>query len=102
MEKLEKREAHPLEKYIGRLVKLDDDELKLMRYGCDELSAAGCSRNEFEVVGYSSKDLEDEGLLIIDTSESGGRLEPEPFDFVFKECKYYWYANINDLKPIEK
>lgn len=97
MEKFENREAHPLEKYIGRLAKLGDDELNLMRYDCDELSAAGCSRNEFEVVGYSRNDLEDEDFLIIDASESGGWLELEPFDFVFKECKYYWYVNINDL-----
>ena len=41
MEKFEKREAHPMEKYIGRLAKLGDDELKLMGYGCDELSAVG-------------------------------------------------------------
>lgn len=99
MEKYEKREAHPLEKYIGRLAKLSDDELKLMRYGCNELSAAGRSCNEFEVVGYSRRDLEDEGFLIVDASQSGGwlELELEPFDSVFKECKYYWYVNINDL-----
>ena len=51
MEKFEKREAHPMEKYMGRLAKLGDDELKLMGYGCDGLSAVGCSCNEFEVVG---------------------------------------------------
>lgn len=51
MEKFEKREAHPLEKYIGRLAKLGNDELKLMGYGCDELPAVGRSCNEFEVVG---------------------------------------------------
>lgn len=99
MEKFEKREAHPLEKYIGRSAKLGDDELKLMGYGCNELPATGCSCNEFEVVGYSCKDLEDEGFLIIDASKSGGWLEQEleHFDFVFKKCKYYWYVNINDL-----
>lgn len=99
MERFKKREAHPLEKYIGRLAKLSDNELKLMGYGCDELSAAGCSCSEFEVVGYSCKDLDDEGFLIVDASQSGGWLERElePFDFVFKECKYYWYVNIMDL-----
>lgn len=99
MEKFEKREAHPLEKYIGRLAKLGDDELKLMRYGCDELPEAERSCNEFEVVGYSCKDLDDEGFLIVDASQSGGWLEQElePFDFVSKECKYYWYVNIIDL-----
>lgn len=97
MEKYEKREAHPLEKYIGRLAKLSDDELKLMGYGCAELPAVGCSCNEFEVVGYSCRDLDDEGFLIVDASQSGGWLELESFDFVFKECKYYWYVNTIDL-----
>lgn len=99
MEKFKQREAHPMEKYIGRLAKLGDDELKLMRCGCDELSAAGCSCNEFEVVGYSRRDLDDEGFLIVDASQSGGWLEQElePFDFVFKKCKYYFYVNIIDL-----
>lgn len=99
MEKSENREAHPLEKHIGRLAKLGNDELKLMGYGCDELPAVGRSCNEFEVVGYSCRELEDEGFLIVDASQSGGWLAPElePFDFVFKECKYYWYVNINDL-----
>ena len=99
MEKFEKREAHPMEKYIGRLVKLSDDELKLMGYGCDELPAVECSCNEFEVVGYSCKGLEDEGFLIVDASKSGGWLEQElePSDFVFKECMYYWYVNISEL-----
>lgn len=79
MEKYEKREAHPLEKYIGRLAKLGDDE--------------------FEVVGYSCKDLDGEGFLIVDASQSGGwsERELESFDFVSKECKYYWYVNIIDL-----
>ena len=97
MEKFEKREAHPLEKYIGRLAKLGDDELKLMRYGCDELSAAGCNHNEFEVVGYSCKESEDEAFLIIDASQNGGWTELDSYDVVFKKCKYYWYVNISEL-----
>lgn len=99
MEKFEKREADPMEKYIGQLAKLSDNELKLMGYGCNELPAEGHSSNEFEVVGYSRKDSEDEGFLIVDASQSGGwlRSELEPFDFVTKECKYYWYVNIGDL-----
>ena len=99
MEKFEKREAHPMEKYIGRLAKLSNDDLKLMGYGCNELLAVEHSCNEFEVVGYSCKDLDDEGFLIVDASQSGGwlALELEPSDFVFKECMYYWYVNIADL-----
>ena len=94
----EKREAHPMEKYIGRLAKLGDDELKLMRYGCDGLSAAGCSHNEFEVVGYTRNELADEPLLIVDASQNGGWSALESSDVVSKECEYYWYVNINDLK----
>lgn len=99
MEKFEKREAHPMEKYVGRLAKLSGEELKLMGYGCDDLPEVERSCNEFEVVGYSCKDLDDEGFLIVDASQSGGWLEREleSFDFVFKECKYYWYVNITDL-----
>ena len=64
-----------------------------------DTTVAGCSCNEFEVVGYRCEDLEDEGFLIVDASQSGGwlELELEHFDFVFKECKYYWYVNIGDL-----
>lgn len=70
-----------------------------MGYGCNELLAVEHSCNEFEVVGYSCKGLDDEGFLIVDASQSGGwlGLELESFDFVFKECEYYWYININDL-----
>lgn len=93
------KKEDPLKKYIGRLAKLSDYELKLMGYGCDGLPAVGRSCNEFEVVGYSHTDLADEPLLIVDASQSGGwlELELEPFDFVSKKCKYYWYVDINDL-----
>ena len=99
MENFEKREADPMKMYIGQLAKLSDEELKLMGYGCAELPAVGRGCNEFEVVGYSRKDSEDEGFLIVDASQSGGWLESElePFDFVTKECKYYWYVNVRDL-----
>ena len=49
----EKREAHQMGKYIGRLVNFYGDKL--------------------EVVGYSHKQLMDEPLLIIDASLVGGR-----------------------------
>lgn len=73
----EKREAHPMEKYIGRVAD----------YGGEEL----------EVVGYSYNKLADEPLLIVDASQSGGWSVLEPFDVVFKECEHYWYASIDDL-----
>lgn len=97
MEKFEKGEAHPMEKYIGRLAKVDCGDLELMGYGCAELAAVGCSCAKLEVVGYSCKESEDEAFLIVDASQNGGWAELGPYDVVFKECKYYWYVNINDL-----
>ena len=78
MEKYEKREAHPMEKYIGRLVK--------------------CYRgNDLEVVGYSYREHLAETVLIIDASQSGGWADLDPNDVIFKECEKYWYVSINDL-----
>ena len=71
-----KREAHPMEKYIGRLVNY---------YG-----------EEVEVVGYCA-DMSSLAKLIIDVSQVGGWSELAPSDVVFKECNYYWYISINDL-----
>ena len=72
-----KREAHPMEKYIG----------KLARGGWGEV---------LEVVGYSRRP-DGSHSLIVDCSQSRGWTELEPQDVVFKECEYYWYVNINDL-----
>ena len=77
MEKFEKREAHPMAKYIGRLVNF---------YG-----------KRLEVVGYSYNELADEPLLIVDASQIGGWSALEPFDVVFKECESYWYVSVDDL-----
>ena len=73
----EKREAHQMGKYIGRLVNFYGDKL--------------------EVVGYSFNELADEPLLIVEASQIGGWSALEPFDVIFKECESYWYASINDL-----
>lgn len=72
-----KKEAHPMKKYVGRLVRC---------------SWGGIS----EVVGYSTRP---DGLysLIVDRSKSGGWTELEPNDTVFKKCESYWYASINNL-----
>ena len=78
MEKFEKREAHPMEKYIGRLVNF---------YG-----------KELEVVGYSRNELTGEPLLIVEALPFGGWSELEPSDVIFKECGIYWYISIDDLK----
>ena len=72
-----KREAHPMEKYIG----------KLARSGWGEVS---------EVVGYSRRYDGSYGL-IVDCSQGGGWTELEPNDTVFKKCESYWYASINNL-----
>ena len=72
-----KREAHPMEKYIGRLAN---------SYG-----------EKMEVVGYSHNELAGKDLLIIDASQSWGWSNLDSYDVVFKKCKYYWYVNISEL-----
>lgn len=71
------REAHPMEKYIGRL--------------------ANCFGEKLEVVGYSCNELAYEPLLIVEASQNDGWSALESFDVVFKECESYWYVSINDL-----
>ena len=68
------REAHPMEKYIGRFANYEGEQL--------------------EVVGYSHNDLADEPLLIVDASQTDGwsASELKPFDVVFKECEKYYYV----------
>ena len=78
-----KKEAHPLEKYIGRLVNFYGEKL--------------------EVVGYSRLELViehlriEEPVLIVDASRCEGWTDLEPSDVVFKKCEGYFYAGINDL-----
>lgn len=72
-----KKETHPMEKYIGRLVNY---------YG-----------EKMEVVGYSHNELAGKDLLIVDASQSGGWPELGPADFVFKDCELYYYVDIDDL-----
>ena len=72
-----KREAHPMEKYIGRLVNF---------YG-----------KRLEVVGYRRNELADVPVLIVEALPFGGWSALEPSDVIFKECESYWYASINDL-----
>ena len=77
MEKFENREAHPMAKYIGRLVNF---------YG-----------TELEVVGYSRNELTGEPLLIVEALPFGGWTDLDPNDVIFKTCGSYWYAGIKDL-----
>ncbi len=71
------RKAHPMEKYIGRLVNY---------YG-----------EKMEVVGYNHSELAGKDLLIVDASQTDGWSALEPFDVVFKECERYWYVSVNEL-----
>lgn len=72
-----KKEAHPMEKYIGRLA-----------YFCGGVS---------EVVGY--RDNEYYFPLIVDAS----KLEGWPWEFldsqdvVTKKCEKYWYVSVDEL-----
>lgn len=73
----EKREPHPLEKYVGR--------------------HADARGSVLEVVGYSHNTVDGKPMLIVDASQVGGWPELESFDVVFKEGKYYWYVDIDAL-----
>ena len=74
----EKREAHPMEKYIGR--------------------TAMCYGERLEVVGYRT-DEGDAWPLIVDGTKIGGWIRGllDPMDVVFKNCECYFYVDINDL-----
>lgn len=72
-----KKEADPMEKYVGRFANLYGDKP--------------------EVVGYSHSVVDGEPMLIVDASKIGGWPALGPFDVVSKECKYYWYVDIDDL-----
>ena len=70
------REAHPLEKYIGRLTYFRGEKL--------------------EVVGYST--LPDGNhCLIVDCSKTRGWNNLRTCDVIFKKCEGYLYASIDDL-----
>ena len=77
MEKFEKREAHPLEKYVGQLVSFSGEKV--------------------EVVGYYA-DMSSIAKVIVDASQIGGWTVLVRNDVIFKECGIYWYISIDDLK----
>lgn len=72
-----KREAHPMEKYLGRSVIYRGKKLV--------------------VVGYSHNGTGNEPLLIVDASQSGGWSCLCEDDVVFKRCAAYSYAIISNL-----
>ena len=71
-------EAHPMEKYVGRL--------------------AGYRGEKLEVVGYR-KETDDTWELIVDGTKIRGwgwkALDPQ--DVAFKDCERYFYVSVNDL-----
>lgn len=71
------KEAHPMEKYVGRFVSLAGEKA--------------------EVVGY--RDSEYAFPLIADASKIDGwyREFLDPQDVVVKKCERYWYASIEEL-----
>lgn len=71
------KEAHPMEKYVGRLVSIFGEKV--------------------EVVGY--RDNGYTYLLIVEASKIEGWYGEflDPQDVVVKKCERYWYASINDL-----
>lgn len=72
------REAHPMEKYVGRLA-----------YFCGE---------KLEVVGYRN-DAGSARLLITDGTKikAWGWKLLDTWDVVFKDCEIYCYVTVNDL-----
>ena len=70
------KEAHPMEKYIGKHV---------VYFGREE-----------EVVGYT---MWPDGTcsLIINSSQKEGWAILGPYDVIFKKCERYWYVSISDL-----
>lgn len=71
------KKAHPMEKYIGQLARCRGGKV-------------------LEVVGYTEYWDGSYGLITDATLFNGWR-DLGVGDVVFKECKSYWYASINDL-----
>lgn len=71
------KEAHPMEKYIGRLASVFGEKV--------------------EVVGY--RDSEYTFPLIVDASKIEGWYWEflDSQDVIVKKCERYWYVSINDL-----
>lgn len=70
------REAHPMEKYIGR--------------------HASLRGHVGEVVGYVTWSDGSCGLIVCASGDDGWSYV-EPRDVIFKKCKSYWYVSINNL-----
>mgnify|MGYP000769089644 CR=1 FL=1 len=71
-----KKEAHPMEKYIGRHVR--------------------CNGKILEIVGYRCG-TDTPGMLIVDASQSKGWTTLGFYDTVIKRCEKYRYVGISSL-----
>ena len=71
-----KKEAHPMEKYIGKHVVYLGEAREVVGY-----------RDEF----YGSY------CLIVAGSDVGGWSNLGPYDVVFKKCERYWYVGSFDV-----
>lgn len=71
-----KKEAHPMEKYIGHY--------------------ARCNGKILEIVGYRC-DTDNLGMLIVDASQSEGWTTLGLYDVIIKRCEGYWYASVSNL-----
>lgn len=66
------KEAHPMEKYVGRHVFYFGSTLEVVGYRCDKDSS---------------------GMLIVEAPKREGWEVIGPHDVIFKACEYYWYAS---------
>lgn len=71
-----KKEAHPMERYIGRHVRCNGEILEVVGYRCDT--------GNF-------------GMLIVDASQNEGWTTLGFYDVIIKRCEGYWYAGISSL-----
>ena len=71
-----KKEAHPMEKYIGRHVRQEGKILEVVGYRCDTSNF---------------------GMLIVEAPQCEGWTGVGVYDVIIKECEGYWYAGINSL-----
>lgn len=73
-----KREVHPLEKYIGRMVRCYGERLEVVGYMCDNDGIAMLIAGAPKMKAYYWDCLDAE-------------------DVVFKRCKAYCYVSVTDL-----
>lgn len=71
-----KKEAHPMEKYIGRHVRHKGKILEVVGYRCD---------------------MSNFGMLIVEASQCEGWTAVGVYDVIIKECERYWYVGIDSL-----